>query len=328
MFLRHAMSFVLAVLACVPMARAQGAAPWPSRPITMINPAPAGGATDVLARTLADQLAKALGQPVVVDNRPGASGMLAAQAAARAPGDGYTLLFTTSTPIYYAPYTFGKPLPYDVRKDLAFITQVCDATLVLAVNSSVSARNMKEFVDWAAARRGQVSYGSYGVGSAGHLVSSYLSESRNLGMNHVPYKGETPMLQDLIGGQIPWTIATMGSMAPHFKSGRLRPIAVLGDARLPELPDVPTLAEEGFNEPEFKLIGGLVLMVPASTPAAIRARLEQEARAAIRGTQMQARFQAFGLPGVGNSAQEAQRAFEASGPVIEKLVRISGAKMD
>lgn len=326
MRIRHL--FTAALLAFGLSAAAQPGADWPSKPITMIVPAPAGGAADVLARLLGEQLAHAFGQPVVVDNKPGASGILATNVAARAPGDGHTLLFTQSTPIYYVPYTFSKPLPYDVARDLTFITQVCDGVLVLAAKADVPVRNMREFVAWAAANKGNVSYGSYGVGSAGHLVSSYLSASRGLDMNHVPYKGEAPMVQDLLGGQIPWAIATAGSLLPHIGSGRIRPVAVLSDQRVAELPEVPTLAEQGFTDPEFKVIGGLVLLAPASTPAPVLARLEKEARAAIRSPQMQARFRAFGLPAVGNSSEEARRAFEVSRPVIEKLVKISGARMD
>ncbi|QNK67101.1 Bug family tripartite tricarboxylate transporter substrate binding protein [Variovorax sp. PAMC26660] len=297
------------------------------RPITMVVPAPAGGASDAIARSLADTMGKALGQIVIVDNKPGASGMLATQLVARAPADGYTLLVTHTTPIYYAHYTFAK-VPYDVRRDLAFVTHICDASLVLAVHKDVPARNMTEFIAWAKTRKGHVSYGSYGVGSSGHLMSSYLSESRQLGMSHVPYKGEAPMIQDLVGGHIPWAFATAGSLSPHFMSGQLRPLAVVGEQRLDDLPGVPTLIEAGFRDPEFKIIGGLTMMVPAGTPAPVLARLEKEARAAIQTAQLKARFQVFGLIGVGNSAKEAREGFEASGPVIEKLVRISGARMD
>ncbi len=317
----------LAAAAFAGLAGAQPA-PWPGKPITIITQSPPGGAGDVIARTFADQLSRAVGQPVIVDARPGASGMIAVQAVARAPADGHTLAMVTSTPLYYAPYTFSKPMPYDVRKDLALVTQLCDATLVLAVNSSVPAKNMKEFVAWAAANKGKVSYGTFGIGSSVHLVSSYLSESRNLGMTHVPYRGEPPIIQDLIAGQIQWTILTVGSMLPHFQSGKLRPLAVMGDQRLPDLPDVPTLAQAGITDPEMRVIGGFFLLAPGGTPAPILARLEKESRAAVQSTPMKARFQAFGLPAVGNSGEDARRTLEATGPVIEKLVKISGAKMD
>ena len=140
-----------------------------------------------------------------------------------------------STPIYYyAPHTNAK-LAYDVRRDLAMLTHLCDASLVLAVNKDVPARTLPEFLAWAKQQQGKVSYGSYGTGSSGHLVSAYLARKHALDMVHVPYKGETPLLQDLIGGQVQWTLATVGSMLPHFQNGRLRPLAVLGDQRLPDL---------------------------------------------------------------------------------------------
>jgi tripartite-type tricarboxylate transporter receptor subunit TctC len=300
---------------------------FPNRPITMIVPAPAGGASDAIARSLAETMGKALGQTIVVDNKPGASGMLATQVVARAPADGYTLLVTHTTPIYYAHYTFSK-VPYDVHRDLAFVTHICDANLVLAVHKDVPAKNMKEFIAWARSNKGKVSYGSYGVGSAGHLMSSHLSESRQLGMSHVPYKGEAPMIQDLVGGHIPWALGTAGSLLPHATSGQVRLLAVVGEQRLDDLPSLPTLTEAGFSDPEFRIVGGLTMMVPAGTPAPVLASLEKEARAAIRTAQLKARFQVFGLIGVGNSAKEAREGFEASGPVIEKLVRISGARMD
>lgn len=283
---------------------------FPIRPITMVVPAPAGGASDAIARALADTMGKALGQVIIIDNKPGASGMLATQAVARAPADGYTLLVTHTTPIYYAHYMFSK-VPYDVR-------------LVLAVHKDVPARNMTEFIAWTQNRKGKVNDGSYGVGSSGHLMSSYLNASRQLDMSHVPYKGEAPMIQDLVGGHIPWAFATAGTLSPHFTSGQLRPLAVVGEQRLDDLPGVPTLIEAGFRDPEFKIIGGLTMLAPAP----LLARLEKEARAAIQTAQLKARFQVFGLIGVGNSAQEARQGFEASGPVIEKLVRISGAKMN
>ncbi|MDM0072673.1 tripartite tricarboxylate transporter substrate binding protein [Variovorax sp. J31P207] len=300
---------------------------YPSRPITLVVPAPPAGATDVLARVLAEEMGKSLKQTIIVDNRPGASGMLGASAVARAAPDGYTLFLSHAAPIYYAPYMFSK-VPYDVRRDFAFITEICSASLVLAVNKEVPARTMKEFVAWAQINKGKVAYGSYGVGSSSHLLNAHLSESRHLDMTHVAYKGEAPMIQDMIGGQIPMAIGTLGTMAPHIASGSLRPLAIIGETRLPELPNVPTMAEAGFSDDEFKPIGGVMLTAPAKTPAPILARLEKEARAAVQTTAMKSRFQAFGLVGMGNSSAEFRKNFEASGPVIQKLVQVSGAKVD
>ncbi|MEJ8858202.1 tripartite tricarboxylate transporter substrate binding protein [Variovorax robiniae] len=314
----------IAALACGSHALAQD---YPTRPITIVVPAPPAGATDVLARVLADELGKSMKQAVIVDNKPGASGMLGASVVARAQPDGYTILLTHAAPIYYAQHMFNK-VPYDVRRDFAFITEICSASLVFAVNKDVPARNMKEFIAWAQTNKGKVNYGSYGVGSASHLLSAHLSESRKLDMTHVAYKGEAPMVQDMIAGQIPVSIGTMGTMAPHIASGSLKPLAIIGDRRLPELPNVPTMAEAGFPDEEFKLVGGVMVMAPAKTPPAILARLEKETRAAVQSVAMKARFQAFGLLGMGNSSAEFRKNFEASGPMIERLVQVSGAKVD
>ena len=300
---------------------------YPSRPITIISASSAGGAVDVLARTIGEMMSKALGQPMIVDNKPGASGTVAVQQLLHAPADGYTLLFTASTPIHYAPYTFSK-LSYDVRRDLAFVTHVADGTLVLAVNKDVPARNLKEFLAWAEQNKGKVSYGTYGVGTGGHLVSAFISKEYKLDMPDVPYKGEAPLLQDLVGGQVSWALATAGSMQPFFISGRIRPLAVLSPQRLVDLPDVPTMVELGFNQPEYKIIGGLLLMARAGTPPAVLARVEKEARAAAQSTAMKARLQVYGMTAVGNSSEDARRQFEANGPVIERLVKASGAKLD
>ena len=313
-----------AALACSSLASAQD---YPSRPITIVVPAPPAGATDVLARVLAEEMGKSMKQTIIVDNKPGASGMLGASAVARAAPDGYTLFLSHATPIYYAHYMFSK-VPYDVRRDFAFITEICSASLVLAVNKDVPVRTMKEFVAWAQVNKGKVAYGSFGVGSSSHLLNAHLSESRRLDMTHVAYKGEAPMIQDMIGGQIPMAIGTLGTMAPHITSGSLRPLAIIGEKRLPELPNVPTMAEAGFTDEEFKPIGGVLLTAPAKTPPAILARIEKEARAAVQTAAMKARFQAFGLVGMGNSSAEFRKNFEASGPVIQKLVQVSGAKVD
>jgi len=318
----------MAGMAAAPLALGSAhAQAWPSKPIVLVTPAPPGGAVDVMARVLGEQLAKTLGQTVIVENKPGASGMLAVQTVVRAPADGYTLLFTHTTPISYTPHMFSK-MAYDVPRDLRFITHVCDADLVLAVNKDVPVHDMKEFLAWAGANRGKLSYGSYGTGSGGHLMTAYLSESRNLDMTHVPYKGETPMVQDLIGGQIALAFGTIGTLAPQINSGRIRAIAVTGPKRFPDLPEVHTMAEAGLPDPEFRVIGGILLMAAAATPAPVLARLEAEARAAVQSTPMKARMQIYGLRGVGGSAAEARQAYDDSAPLIAKLVKVSGVKME
>ncbi|MCY1227869.1 hypothetical protein D9M69_133670 [compost metagenome] len=301
---------------------------YPSRPITFVVPAAAGGAVDSIARALAEVMGRQMGQPVIVDNKPGAGGMLGTQYVARAAPDGYTVLVTASGPVLTAPFMYAK-VPYDVRRDLTFVSQICTGQLVLAVNpQKVPAKTVKEFMAWAQQHKGSVTYGSYGVGSAAHLMGSYFSESNRLDMTHVAYKGEAPMVQDLIGGQLDWAIGTVGVMAPHIQNGRLRPLAVLGDRRPAELPNVPTMSESGFAQPEYRPVGWAAMLAPANVPPAVLARLEQEVRAAVQSTSMKARFQIFGMYALGTSSTEFRRDFDATVPVTERLIKASGAKID
>lgn len=309
-------------------ATAQGSGTYPVRPIMLVVPAPAGGATDAIARALTDIMSKDLGQPFVIDNRSGGAGVIGAQAVARAAPDGYTLLLTYSSPIYYAPYLVSK-LPYDPRRDFTFLSHLGDGGLVIAANKDVPVKDVRELVAWVKQKgKGKVSYGSYGNGSASHLLSAFLNESRDLGMQHIPYRGEAPMLQDMLRGEIPFAIGSITTLAPHFASQQLRPLAIFDEQRLATLPDVPTMKESGFTEREFVVIGGVILLGPAGLPQAVAQKVEAAARAAMATPQMRARFQVNGLVPVGNSGADARKAFEASGPLVERLVRISGAKID
>lgn len=312
----------LAMLALGSASRAQV---YPSKPITFVVGAPPGGAVDVLARSMAEEMGKKMGQAIIVDNKPGGGGVIAAHAVARAAPDGYTVLVAHSGPVLTAPYLLSK-IPYDVRRDFAFISQICTGQLVLAVNpTAVPVRNMQEFLGWANKHKGRVSYGSFGIGSSAHLLSSYLNDSRHLDMVHVAYKGEPLMIQDLIGGQIDWGFATLGALAPFVANERVRPLAVLGKQRVAELPDVPTMTEAGFKDPEFAPLGWIAMLTGANTPAPIVQRLEDEARAAIQSTALKSRFQAFGMEAMGTTSAEFRRNYDAQVPMIQRLITASGA---
>lgn len=297
---------------------------YPRKPVTLIVPSAPGGVVDTLARAYGDEFAKRTGQPVVVINKPGASGTLGSQAVQRAAPDGYTLLMAQSTAIFNAPLTMKK-VPYDVRRDFAFIAQIGSGTLVLAANKDVPARNLQDFVTWAKASRGKLNYGTYGVGSTAHLVLAYLSSSRGLDMHHVPYISEVQEVQGLVEGSVQLTMATSGVLAPHIASGRARPLAVIGEQRLPSLPDVPTMFESGFRDAEFRPQGWIVLMAPAGTPPDVLAFVEKTSREIVRSTPMKARFQAYGIEPMGNSSTEFRQSFDAALPVIERLIKASGA---
>lgn len=300
---------------------------YPSRPVTIVVPAGPGGGTDILAREMAVELGKRLKQTFIVDNKTGASGMIGTQAVTRATPDGYTLLFSYSAPIYYARHMFSK-VPYDVMRDLAIVSEVAANNLILMVNSEVPVKDMKDFMAWAQQGKGKLSYGSLGIGSAGHLAAAYLNESRGLGMSHVPYKSEAPFAQDLAGGIVPWGMGTLAPMLPHIQSGKVRPIAVLADSRLPALTNVPTIKELGFPDPELRSMTWFTLSAPARTPQPILDLLEKHARDIVHSGEMKVRFQALGLDPIGGTAAEFRRNFEASSPVLARLVKVSGARVD
>lgn len=311
-----------AVLGCSSLGMAQTVA-YPQGPVRVIVATTAGSATDSLARAMAEELRKELGQSVIVDNKPGASGIIGAQALASAAPDGHTIGLIQSTPFLYAPHTVAK-LPYDVKQDFTFIRPIAGTQFMLAVNKDVPASNMDEFMAWAKQNQGKISYGSYGTGGAGHLISAYLSDSNKLNMVHAPYKGEIPMIQDLLGGQISWAIGTKGTMLPHITSGRIRALAVMGDKRFADLPSLPTMAEAGFPEPEFKPVGWFAMVAPAGTPAEIVSRIDKESRKAMDSPKMQALFQLYGMEPMYGSAADFRRDFAASDPLIAKLIKMSG----
>lgn len=300
---------------------------YPSRPITFVVPTTAGGSADSLARALAEEMRKRLNQPIIVENKPGASGMLGVQTVARAKPDGYTVLVTQSTPISNAPFLYSQ-MPYDVQRDLTFVTQLWEGAFLLAVNKDVPAKNFKEFLAWATKNKGKVTYGSYGIGSAGHLIGAYLSESKGLDMIHVPYKGVSLMVQDLVGGQISWAMVAPGTLSSHLASGRARALAVFGEHRFKELPNVPTMAELGFRDPEYRPVTWVGMMVPAGTPASVVTLLEKEARVAIQSPTMRSRLQTFTMVPIGNSSTEFRRNFDATLPVLKRMIKISGAKAE
>ena len=304
-----------------------GAQGYPARSITMIVPGPPGGATDTMARALAEDLGKRLGQPVIVDNKAGGAGIIAIQAVIRAPADGYTLLLSHSTPLISTPHLYAS-VPYDVRRDLAFISELCLGQTVLVVNNQVPAKTMREFLAWAAQNKGKVSYGSYGVGSMPHVLGAHLNRTRGLDMTHVAYKGEAPLAVDVMAGNVQWAIASMTSLGPHIRSGKLHALAVVGDHRVKGMPDVPTLAEAGTTDQELRPPAWLGLLARAGTPAPALAKIEAATRASIASDSMRQRLDALALEPVGNSGSDFRKDFDASEPVMARLIRDSGAKLD
>lgn len=318
---------MVVALAAGVLALAAHAQAWPTRPITMVMPFPPGGAADMVARAIAQEMSAKLGQPVLVDNRAGASGVLGANLVVKAPPDGYTILFTTTLPVMTAQFLYAR-VPYDPRRDLAFISQVATGQLVLAVNPNMPVTSVAELTAWLKAHQGRGSYGSWSIGSYAHLAGSHFSEANHLELVHVPYKGESPMLQDLVSGQLTMAIGTLGSMRPFIDSGKLRALAVTGDKRLPDWPNLPTFAQAGLKDAEYKPNGWLVMMAPAATPPAILARIEKEVIAAANTASVKARLQIAGLEPIGSTSKQFRKEYEELMPVLQRVVKASGARLD
>ncbi|MGH8787414.1 MAG: Bug family tripartite tricarboxylate transporter substrate binding protein [Cupriavidus necator] len=300
---------------------------YPAKPIRIVVPYVAGGGTDTIARAMGEKLSKRLGQPVVVDNKAGASGIIGTDAVAKAAPDGYTLLMTLTQSVLTNQFLYQK-LPYDPRKDLTMISVLADAQLVLVAHPSVPVRTVRELGEYARSRPGKLSYASWGVGSLSHLSGAYYSKLVHGQATHVPYKGEAPMMQDLLGGQVQFGFASILTAKPYIQSGKLKALAVTGTQRSSALPDMPTFAESGMQDSAFKTVGWIGLVAPVGVPAPILARLEGEVRAILQAPDMQERLVALGLRTVGSSPAEAQALYARDWPVLKTLVADSGAKLD
>ncbi|MCY1220215.1 Tripartite tricarboxylate transporter family receptor [Variovorax boronicumulans] len=325
---RHLLAQALAgVAAAFPAASALAADEFPSRAMTMVIPSAAGGTLDILGRAMADELGKQLGQPVIVDNKPGAGMVMGTNHIAKAAPDGYTFGLTLTQAVVNNLFLMAK-VPYDPRRDLAYISELCTAQVVLVVNASLPVHTAQELLAWAKAHPAKASYGSWGAGSYGHVMGSHLGRTRGVDMTHVPYKGEAPMLQDLVGGQVAWAIGSIGGVRPHLESGRLRALAVTGDQRLEEMPKVPTLAQAGLGDPELKVTGQVLMIAPAATPAPVLARIEKAALASLDTAAVRARLQTLGMVRIGSNSRETRASYDANFPMQEKLIKGLGIKVD
>ncbi len=247
---------------------------YPGKPVRMIVPFSSGGTSDIIGRVLAQKLTETLGQPVIVENRAGASGNIGAEAVAKAPGDGYTILMSPLTSLSINYTLERKLLRYDLKADLTPITIVASVPFVFLVNASVPAQSLKEFIAYAKAKPGHLSYGSGGAGTPQHLGAEMFKLATGVDMLHVPYKGSGQLMTDLIGGQVLTAFESAPAAVPHVKGTKLRALAVTTAQRVPMLPDVPTMAEAGL--PDFELSGTSGILAPASTPRPIIDRLNNE----------------------------------------------------
>src|SRR5205085_1050978 len=272
-------------LVAIALSLAAGAAPsqgYPSKPVRMVLPFAAVGVVETTARLLAPNMNQALGQPLVIDNRPGAGGNVAADFVAKAPPDGYTVLITTHghaiSPGLY------KKLPYDAVAAFAPVTQIASSFLVLVANPQVPAATVRELVDLARARPGKLNYGSTGLGAPPHLVGELFRQTTGIEVVHVPYKGDAPMYQALLAGEVDFAFGPLGNAIQHMRSGKLRALGMTNPQRSPAIPDVPTMVEAGV--PGFELTGWLGLFAPAGAPRPVIERLYAALREALSSPQV------------------------------------------
>jgi len=297
---------------------------WPSRPIRMVVPLSPGGFADVPGRILASRLSALLGYNVFVENRPGAGGTIGADFVAKSAPDGYTLLFT-GTPHVISAWIYKK-LPYDALKDFEPVALVASGPYVLVVNPQLPVHSVRELVAAAKAQPGKIDYASSGNGSAQHLVSALFASMAGIELNHVPYKGSGPAMQDLLGGQVKVSFAGIPNVLPHVKAGRLRALAVSTPQRSPDLPDVPTAAEAGV--PGYQATLWLNLAAPAGTPGDIVQRIYAETARALQDAELQQNFRSAGVEASPMSPQELAGFMRGEYEKWGKVVRDTGATVN
>jgi tripartite-type tricarboxylate transporter receptor subunit TctC len=297
-------SRALAQAAAAPGPAGGAAAAWPTRPLRLVVPYAPGGATDQLARALAERLGPALGQPVVVENRPGGNTIVGAQAVAKSAPDGYTLFMGSSASLALNRLLYEK-LPYDPKQDLVGISMLARTALVMVVNPSVPATTVAEFATLAKARPGAFSYASVGNGNPLHLAGELFDAMAGVQTTHVPFNGSAPALTALLGGHVQLMYDAILTATPHIRAGRLRALAVTGATRTPSLPELPTVAESGY--PGYEAGIWFALVAPRGTPEAIVQRLNAETGRALRQPDLKSRFEGMALELVPGAPEEVQR---------------------
>ncbi len=305
-------------------APAGGAAPWPTRPIRLILGFAPGGPTDIVARVIGQRLSEQVGQPVIIDNKPGAGGNLAADLAAKAPADGYTLFYNTSA-VTIAPSLYGK-VPYDTLRDFAPVSTTATNAMLVMVHPSMPVRTIGELVAYARANPGKLNYASSGTGTITHLATAALGSQLGLQMTHVPYKGSAPALVDLSAGVTQIMTDTVNSALPYVKDGRLRALAVTMPRRLAVLPDVPTLSETVMAGMEMSAWQGV--LVPTGTPAPVVQRINAELRRVLAHEETRAKLIAQGTEILGSTPEEYAAYLRSELARWSKVVAETGAKAE
>ena len=295
---------------------------WPQKPVKVIVPFPPGGVTDSLARITADWLTQRLGQPVIAENRPGASGAIAAELVARAEPDGYTLFSAATPQLAIVPHV--QKVNYDPVKDFAPISIVGTNPFALGCNRKIAATSLKQLVDYASAHPGELSYASPGSGSVGHLTMELFLARAGLKMEAVLYKGGGPAIADVVAGHVPCYFGNLNEILPHAGGDKINVLAVSGETRAPQLPQVPTVAEQGY--PGFRTVTWNGYVAPAATPRSIVERVAREIAAGCRDAAFAARLEKIGVDPVCNTPGEFERAVRDDLALWKEAVQAAGIK--
>src|SRR3954466_5771556 len=313
---------LLAALAAPLIAHAQS---WPSKPIRWVVPYTGGGITDVVTRVVTQKMQASLGQPIVVDNRPGANSILGSDIAAKSAPDGYTMLTVIAG--YAANVTLyqGK-LPFDPRKDLTPISLAGVAPLILTANASFPPKDVRDLIAFAKANPGKVNFGSSGIGAAAHLTTELLKQTAGIDMVHIPYKGTAPALQDLMGNNIQILVDVPSTLMPHVRGGKIKALAMFSAKRIAGAPEVPTMAEAGA--PPIEASTWILFLAPAGTPREIVTRLSQEAAKAVAEPDVKERFSQSGIDPVGSTPEQAGKFLNDEIAKWAKVIQVAGVKAE
>jgi tripartite-type tricarboxylate transporter receptor subunit TctC len=315
------------IVACLILAASLGASaqPYPSKPVRIVVPFAPGGIADNSVRTIAERLGARLGQSVLVDNRPGASGNIGAEQVAKSAPDGYTLLLGYDGTMVVNPHVYAK-LGFDTLRDFAPVTKLGDAASIIVAHPSVAAKDLRELIALAKAKPGSLSYGSAGTGSTAHLTCELLAQRAGIEMTHVPYKGGGQAITDVVGGQIPLVCTAIATAQQFLKSGKLKGIGLSSAKRSPAAPDVPTFVESGF--PDLVLDSWVGILAPARTPRPIVERLQKDIAAVLQMPEVRERYAVLGIDPVGNTPDEYAAQVRADLARWEQVVKKANVRVE
>lgn len=313
----------LALALALPAAAQTNTAPWPDRPVRIVVPFAPGNTLDTAVRVVAEEFRKSTGQPLLVEAKPGGSGIVAAQAVAQAAPDGYTLLLSNTSMLTINPHTFSK-LPYDAEKSFKPVTNFLGSAMVMAVHASVPASNLREFIDWAKPQGNKVSYASFTAGNSSHFSGVILNQKAGLNMTHVPFNGTPPAVQNLVGGQVNAAFLPLLAVKPHLEAGRVKVLAVTSPTRSQLMPAVATFREQGF--PDLEIYIWAAVSAPAGTPDAVIASVNRELVKALRTQEVRDKWRAMDFETLPSTPEELSRFVAADFKRWGDAVRLSGFK--